>query len=70
MMSAKLANLGLLQTIAFFKKSYDVIISIHDVTDNILWLDPNYIVDLAMWPNISPGKDAATNKMWQGEVIL
>ena len=37
MMAAKLLNLGLLQ-----KRDYDVIISVHGVTNNILSRDSNY----------------------------
>ena len=47
-MSAKLATLGLLKIKVFRNKSYDVIISIHDVTRKILSRDSNYIVDLVM----------------------
>ena len=42
MMLANLATLG--------NKSYDVVISAHEVTDKILPNDWNYIADLAMWP--------------------
>ena len=70
MMSAKLANPGLLQTIAFWKWSYDVIISVQDITNKTLWCDPNYIVDLGMWSNMATGKDYAANKMRQREVTL
>ena len=49
MMSAKLATLGLLQ---FFKnKGYDIIISLHDVTNKILSRDLNYIVDVVKFNN-------------------
>ena len=37
MMAAKLLNLGLLQ-----KRGYDVIISVHEVKNNILSRDSNY----------------------------
>ena len=53
MMSAKMATLA---TLAFLKikaswnKVYDVITSVHDVTNKILLLDTNYIVDSGMWP--------------------
>ena len=49
-MSAKLATLGLFKIKAPWNKEYDVIISVHDVTKNILSLDSNYIVDVIMWP--------------------
>ena len=48
MMSAKMANLGLLRIKVFLNESYDVIISVHDVTNKILLRDLNYIVDLIM----------------------
>ena len=50
MMSAKMATLGLLKIKVFWNKGYDVIISVHDVTNKILSRDSNYIVDVAMWP--------------------
>ena len=45
-MSAKMATLGLLEIMVFWKKGYDVIICLHDVTNKILSRDLNYIVDL------------------------
>ena len=48
MMSAKMATLGLLKIKIFCKKGYDVIISVHDVTNKILSRDSNYIVDVVM----------------------
>ena len=33
----------------YFETDYDVIISVHDVTNKILTLDSNYIVDVALW---------------------
>ena len=48
MMSAKMATSGLLKI--FWNKGYDVIISVHDVTNKILWRDSIYIVDVVMWP--------------------
>ena len=44
MMPAKLATLGLLKTKANWNKGYDVINSVHDVTDKILSRDSSYIV--------------------------
>ena len=49
-MSAKVATLGLLEIMVFWKKGYDVIICVDDVTNKILSRDLNYIVDLVMWP--------------------
>ena len=48
MMSAKMATLALLRMKVFLNESYDVIISVHDVTNKILLRDLNYIVDLIM----------------------
>ena len=50
MMSAKIATLGLLKIKVFWNKGYDVIISVHDVTNKILSRDSNYIIDVVMWP--------------------
>ena len=50
MMSAKLVTPGLLQIKIIQNKGYDVIILDYDVTNKILLGDPNYIVDVVMWP--------------------
>ena len=50
MMSAKMATPGLRKIKVFWKKGYDVIISVSDVTNKTLSRDSNYIVDVAMWP--------------------
>ena len=50
MISAKMATPGLLKIKVFWKKGYDVRISVHDVTNNILSRDSNYIVDGVIWP--------------------
>ena len=50
MMSAKLGTPGFLEIKLFWNKSSDVINSVHDVTNQILSLDSNYIVDVVMWP--------------------
>ena len=50
MTSAKMATPGLLKITVFWNKSYDVIISVDDVTNKILSRDSNYIVDVFMWP--------------------
>ena len=50
MMSAKVATLGLLKINVFWSEGYDVMISVHDVTNNILSLDSDHIVDVVMWP--------------------
>ena len=50
MISAKMASPGLLKIKVFWNKSYDVIASVHNVTNKIFSRDLNYIVDVAMWP--------------------
>ena len=50
MMSAKMASQGFLKIAVFWNKGYGVIIYAHDVTNKILSLDSNYIMDLVMWP--------------------
>ena len=49
MMSAKMATPGLLKIKVFWNKGYDVIISVHDVTNKILSRDSNYNVNVVMW---------------------
>ena len=51
MMSAKTATLGLFKIKVFRNKGYEVIISLHGVTNKILSRDSSYIVDMVMWPN-------------------
>ena len=50
MMSVKIATLGLFKIKVFWSKSYDVIIYIHDVTNQILPRDSSCIVDLVISP--------------------
>ena len=50
MMPAKVATSGLLKMTKFWNKGYDVIISVDDVTNKILWYNSNHIVDEFMWP--------------------
>ena len=50
MMSAKMATPGLLKIRVFWKKGYDVIISVDDITNKFLSRDSNYIIDVVMWP--------------------
>ena len=45
MMSAKMANLGLLKTEVFWNKGYDVIIYVFHVTNKILSSESNYVVN-------------------------
>ena len=49
MILAKSTTLGLLKIDIFWNKGYDVIISIHDVTNKILPCAFDLIVDVAMW---------------------
>ena len=48
MMSAKLATPCTLKINIFRNKGYDVIFLVYDVTNKILSLDSNYIVDVVM----------------------
>ena len=50
LISAKLTTLGLLKVKIFWDKGYAILISIHDVTNNLLLRDSNYIADVVMWP--------------------
>ena len=50
MMPAKMATQGLLKITVFWKKSYDLINSVDDVTNKVLSHDSNYIVDVFLWP--------------------
>ena len=49
MMSAKSTTPGFLKIVIFWNKSYEVIISAHDVRSKILHCESNYIVD-GVWP--------------------
>ena len=50
MLMAKMAIPGLRKIKIFWKKGYDIIISVNDITNKILLCDSNYIVDVVMWP--------------------
>ena len=50
MMSAKMATPGFRKIKVFWKKGYDVIIFVNDVTNKILSCDSNYILDVVTWP--------------------
>ena len=50
MKSEKMATLSLLKITVFWNKGYDVIIPVDNVTNKVLSLDSNYIVDVFMWP--------------------
>ena len=50
MMSAKMATLGgLLKAKVFWNEIYNIIVSLHDVTNKILSHYSNYIVVVVMW---------------------
>ena len=49
-MSANLATPGLLKINAFWNKGYDVIVSVHDVTKQILSRYSNTNEDVVKWP--------------------
>ena len=53
MMSAKMATPGLLKKTVFWNKDYDIIVSVDDVTNKILWRDSNYIVHVFMFGSSS-----------------
>ena len=46
MMSAKMATLGFLEIKVFWNKGFDVIVSVHDVTNKNLSRNSKYIVDV------------------------
>ena len=45
-------TLDFLETKVSWKKDYQVIISVHDVTIKILSRNSNYIVDVVMWTKV------------------
>ena len=50
MMPAKVAALGLPKIKVFWSKGYDILISVHELTNKIVSCESNYIVGLVMWP--------------------
>ena len=50
MISAEMATPGLLKIKVFWNKGYDIIISVHGVTNKVLSCDSSYIVNVVMWP--------------------
>ena len=64
MMSAKMATLGLLKIKVFWNKGYDVIIYVHEITNQILSRDWNRIVDVVMWPKFG------NSSIYAREVII
>ena len=63
-MSAKLATYSFLKVEIFWKKDYDVIIYVNDVTNKILSRESTYIAVVVMWP--TSGKSSTSMK----EVII
>ena len=63
MMSAKIATLGLLKLKVFWNKAYDVITSVHEITNKILSCDSNYIVDLVLWPKLGNSSISREKKL-------
>ena len=51
--SAKLASLGLLEIKIFWDTVYEVIVSVHDITNKILLCDLNYTVDVVLLPTLA-----------------
>ena len=45
-----MATTGFLNIKTFWNRAYDIIISVHDVTNKILSHDSNYIVEVVIWP--------------------
>ena len=64
MISAKLATLGLLKINLFWNKGYDMIISVHDVTNKMLSCDSNDMADMVMWPKF------VSSSIFMREVII
>ena len=67
-MSAKMATPGLRKIKVFWKKGYDVKISVSDVSNKFSSRDSNYIVDVVMWPmfgnsSTSMGKVSITSSL-------
>ena len=59
-----MATLDLLKTTVFWNKGYNVIISVHDVTNKIISRDSSYIVDVVMWPKFG------NSSIFMREVII
>ena len=64
MTSVKMAIPGLLKIKIFWNKDYDVIISVYNVANKVLWHDSNYIVDVVMWAKFG------NSSISMGEVII
>ena len=46
---AKMTTQGLLKIKKFWNKGFEIVIFVHDFTNNFFSLDSHYIVDMAMW---------------------
>ena len=57
MMSAKLATVGFFKTQITWHQGYDVITSIHEVTNKILSRDSHYVVDVVIWPKFGNSEE-------------
>ena len=51
-MSAKMVTMAFLKIKVFWNKGYDLITSVHDITNKTLLRDSNYIVDAVICPKI------------------
>ena len=57
---AKLAAPGLLKMKLFLNRGHESIASVHYVTNKMLSLDPNYVLDVVMWLKIGPSRIIST----------
>ena len=64
MMSAKILMLGLLKIKLFWNNGYDIVISVHDITNKILSHNSNYLANVVMWPKFG------NSNISMGEVII
>ena len=60
MMVAKMTTPDLLRIKIFWNKGHDAIIYVYDVTNQILSIDSNYIVDVVMWPKFGNSSSSMT----------
>ena len=67
MTSAKMATPALRKIKIFWKKGYDVKMSVNDVTNKTLSRDSNSIADLVMWPKI--GKSSISMRQFMNSFI-
>ena len=64
MIPAKLATLSFRKIKVFWNKVFDVIISVHDITNKILSRESNGIINVIMWPKFG------NSSISMGEVII